>query len=112
MSCVIAFCTEVLCKPSKIKRLFSLKKIGKTGVSIYMVEARGIEPRSEALQQSASTCVVYVLMSRVHAPTDRIMSALAQLRVRRLSLRMIGNYPVLMTFALPHRQEQIERRLV
>ncbi|GAK49944.1 hypothetical protein U14_01169 [Candidatus Moduliflexus flocculans] len=77
-----------------------------------MVEARGIEPRSEALQLPASTCVVYVLVSRGYAPIDKIIPALAQLRIRRLFPRIIGDYPVLMTFALPHRQEQFERRLV
>ena len=77
-----------------------------------LVEARGIEPRSEALQQSASTCVVNVFVSRPHAPIDRIMRTLARLKFRHRSPRMSNGYPVMMTFALPHRQEQIERRSV
>lgn len=45
----------------------------KTGVN--MVEARGIEPRSEDIQRPASTCVVVVFILHDDPPNDRMIAA-------------------------------------
>ncbi len=52
----------------------------KTGFK--MVEARGIEPRSEDIQHPASTCLVVVLILHCHTPNDRIMIVPVWLRFR------------------------------